>query len=653
MTTPEIDELKRRVGRQPFESRLQLNNDFCACPFHNGDSGTSMHLVQKDGLWIATCFSACNKKWDALAFVMQKDNVDFAQACKRLGALPADTRQAKPKPKPVPMTEERWKAWGREIEQVDVDEFAKSRPYSHTASLATFRVLGVRIKDVYLGFPYVRTVDIRRVFSGVKMRRQNAKEFIFGNAVDTATFFNLDAVSPLEDVYIVEGEPDVATMAEFGLIAVSPFSAQQQKFNPDALRTLALAPHIFIIGDQDEPGQAFCERLQKLLPPDKTFRIKLPDAKDVGELAKKLGPEFPSRIQQLADEALIPPTPWVIENLPPIHKIPDAPKLWLADRLFLYGGLNLLSGRQGAMKSFLSLLFGNSLSGGDIEFLGRKILCPFEIGDGAYLNKPKPRVLYIDRENPACEVQERRRMLGIVGNVDLIYWGDWSEDPIPDDPLDPRLVAFAKSGGFIIFDSLQDWLGEANENSTHEMLALMNKFRHLARIGAGVLLLHHHNKVDRKTGQSQTRGSTVIVAVTDMAIQVSKRDDGILELRRDRFRMCGEWEMDVQPHFGATFHYFEVIRDEDASASAMRRKKEAEEKHKEKRSEKYEEEADDRNRLISEVMKNPELSARTLEEKTGISRKRAVRLLGEARWTWQGDKWVRDEIGTPENDLPF
>src|SRR5439155_7742440 len=137
-------------------------------------------------------------------------------------------------------------------------------------------------------------------------------------------------------------------------------------------------------------------------------------------------------------------------------------------------------------------------------------------------------------------------------NRQLFYWGDWAQEPVPA-PDDVRLLEFAARGGYIIFDSLQQWLEGENENDTTAMVRLMNKFKRLARIGAGVLLLHHNNKDDRKTGKSSFRGSTAIVAVADMAIAITKTDDDTLQLRAERFRMCAPWEMDFKVNFDANY----------------------------------------------------------------------------------------------------
>jgi 5S rRNA maturation endonuclease (ribonuclease M5) len=655
----EIDDLKRRIGRQPFEARATFNGDFCACPFHVGDSPKSMHLhVGDEGFWLAHCFSDCKQSWDAIAFVMKKDNVDFAEARKRLEGLPPDTRAAKPKRTPVAMTAAQWEKWGRPIEQTDVEKFAASRQHSHTATLEYFRALGVRVKDEYLGFPYRRN----GAFSGVKMRKLGTKDFIFANAVDTSSLFNLEALNPLDDAYVVEGEPDVLTMAEYGFAAVSPFSGQQNKFSPAALKSLLEAPRIFVVGDQDAPGAEFAERICKLLPPEKTFRITFTEAKDVGELALKLGVDFANRMIELSGAAATPPTPWVRLNIKPIHKVPKDPKMWIADRFLPYKGLSMASGRQGSMKSYLAFLGGQSISGGRPDFLGRAIGVPMDASGGENAigyNALRVPVLYIDRENPAAEINDRRKWLGIIGNNDLLYWGDWDPEPTPE-PDDPRLLEFVRrENAFVIFDSMQQWLGEANENATGEMLMLMNKFKRLARQGAGVLLLHHDNKPDRKTDKSQTRGSTAIVAATDMAFKIAKssEDPNVLQIRADRFRMCGLWEMDVRVSWAGGHCNFEVVRDDDMAAAVQRQKDEAATEQERKRKAKQDEEAPDRARLEQAVNDNPKASVRKLEEITGIRRSRIGRLLAEANWKCVGGEWVpmpagTAGTGTPEDLLP-
>jgi hypothetical protein len=631
----EILALKRRAGKQPFAQRLRLVNDFCKCPFHAGDSDKSMHLYQApDGVWLAKCFSECNKSWDAIAFVQDYDKIDFATALERLGRVQPDTSPVKPKPKPAPMTADKWAAWGQPITQADVDAFAASRPHSHTAALETLTTLGVRRKGEYLGFPY----KCNRVFSGVKMRRLDKKEFVFANAVDTSSLFNLDAVNPIDDCYIVEGEPDVATMAENGFVAVSPFSSQQQHFSTAALARLAEAPRLFVIGDMDEAGQHFVDRIMKALPG--AHRIKFADANDVGELALKFGEGFANVLDSLAKEAATPAAPWVRTHVPRIHQLSKRPKLWLADRMVPYGGLTLASGRQGSMKSLFALWLAHRISGGN-TFLGRNMRNPIQVEGGLWpdiASVPAPPVVYIDRENDEADVEERRARLGIIGNNDFHYWGEWVGDtPGPDDE---RLFEFVRrERAFVVFDSLQQFLGDLNENDNADMTKLMGQFRRLARAGAGVLVLHHNNKPDRLTGDSTSRGATAIPANTDMALLMRKnKDTDAVEIREDRFRGCAPWELDFRVTFGKQYT-IEVVRDETLK-EMMDREKQADAEADKKQAAQH---AAEVARVAAIIDASPTARPSTIERRTGddgqqIRRGKIITLAGEAGWVWKDNK---------------
>lgn len=630
--------LKVRVGRGPFDARLKFADDFTACPFHGGESPTSMHLEQKDdGAWLATCFSKCKKSWDAIAFVMEFDKCLFPEALKKLGEVAATApppEPVQPKPKSPPMTAEKWAKWGRPLEPKDIERFAASRK-DKTASFETYAALGCRVKGDYIGFPY----RVREKFLVVKMRHLDRKDFLTENNLSMKGLFNIDAVNPLEDVYVVEGEPDVAVMVEAGFCAVSPTTGAQHKYESEVITLLSEAPRIFVVGDQKagadaaDPGQECMEILQKLLPPEKTFRITFSEAHDVSQLAKQLGPvAFEQRINELRDDAM---TPWVLRgSVPRIHELPKDPQKWIIDRLLPYGGLALLSGTQGAQKSLFAMKAAHCVVSKQ-DFLGRPVL-----SEKKRLGAP---VLYLDRENPAPEVNKRRERLGIIGSRDFFYWGDWSRDPVPE-PDDRRLEEFAAAGGYIIFDSFQQWAAGENENDTGAMVTLMNKFKRLARLGAGVLVLHHNNKADRKTGKSQFRGSTAIVACSDMAIKATKTESETIELRAERFRLCAPWEIDFKVHFDehpenlqGTYYAFELLRD-DGPADAI--------KHREQ--EKYQKEDPDRKRLVEYVRVNPSHSPRKMESDLSMSRKKLIRLLDEKGWKWNGSQWLSDtpdEIG--------
>jgi len=581
----ELFALKRSVGRKPFESRLKLSGDYSACPFHAGDGNKSMHLVEKDGVWLATCFSSCQQKsWDVISFVMDFDKVDFKEALNRLrggsGSMPTEASR----PKSKPMTEQEWNQWGRDLTAADIERLAKSRK-DKTANFETFKALGCRVKGDHIGFPYRYAKDGEVQFDAIRLRHLDTKEFSVERAVSLQGLFNLDTVFEFEDVYVLEGEPDVAVMEEAGFRAVSVTTGAQKKFESHAIETLKRAPRIFLIGDQstsgEDPGQKCMDALQKLLPPEKTFRVNFTEAKDVSELARQLGDAFTVRIEELRDDSL---TPWIMrdENVPSISQLSSEPVKWLVDDMFPYGGLSIYCGKQGGMKSLFALFLAKAVASASdpgITWEDEKL---HRTDSSTFLGRRIPHnvpVLYIDRENPEGMVSDRARAMGIIANRRLRYWGDWSSQTPEID--DPRLMEFARrEKGFIIFDSLQDWYGDASEIDNTAMVALMGKFRRLARAGAGVLVLHHQAKYR----QGVFRGGTAIVALTDMAFNANKseRDVNVIELRAERFRMCAEWEIDFQVHWNAgeqhhnqKFYQFEVLRDEAASHAAREREQES------------------------------------------------------------------------------
>jgi hypothetical protein len=619
----EIQALKERVGRRPFDERVTFKNDFCRCPFHAGDSDKSMHLVQRDGAWIATCFSGCNKSFDVISFVVEFDHVNFREAVSRLqGGKPAITSEAPA----CLMTPEEWTTTGRELRPDDIARFAASRK-DKTAGFETFRQLGCRVIGDCLAFPHIWTDAEGSHFDLVKLRGLDEKKFEARNDIKANSFFNLDTVNLAEPVYIVEGEPDVAVMEEAGFRAVSVKSGSQKKFNVDRLAILALAPQIFLVGDQQrgsDPGQGCMDALQKALQDfgigEKVFRVRFDDAHDMSELARITGSGFRERVLELRDDAL---SPWVRKNLPTISELSSEPVKWVIDRMLPYGGLSMLSATQGSMKSLTALFLAQAVAAGRNEFLGRKVM-------------PRIPVLYIDRENPEGMISERARRMGILGNRDLIFWGDFNRHHPTPEPDDPRLLEFARQqNGLVIFDSLQDFYGDSSEIDNTAMMKLIARFRKLARAGAGVFVLHHFEKTGEKP-----RGGTTITALTDMSMKAHKRPDGVVELREDRFRMCGSWEIDFKCHFDAgAFHNFErhyqleVLRDqtgEEVVRDAVQEKKAKAAK------------ADADTSKVVEFVKMG-LAPATIEGKTNISRSRAKKLAEKEGFFWDGEKWTPKE----------
>jgi hypothetical protein len=552
----DLQELKRQVGITPFSQRISLDSDgFSACPFHNGDSDKSFHIVQKEnGAFIGTCFSECGKSFDAIEFVAKHDDVKTGEAIRKLVAIVSENGAAPAtvlhKPKPAsPMTVAAWSKAGRAVTDEDVKKLAASRPTSATPSATTLNTMGFRVAErhgqTFLAAPY----RLENTFYTIKARNIASKDFIQENAVSQKGLFNINAVMPGCDVYVVESELDAAVLHENGNVAVSVINAKQSQLEPEVLKALSKAGRIFLVGDQDVPGQICMDNLAKLLPPENVYRISFADSKDVGEWAvaakanEFLGGSFKEQWDELKKDAL---ASWVAHNIPFVSALSSKAQTWVIDKLLPWGCYLLITGKFGGTKSLTALLLAHGIeTGGTI--LGRKVT-------------GKTPVLYVDRENPQETIGVRRANLGIPDNQ-IRYWGDWTDGKETPNLDDPRLAEFAvREKGVIIFDSLTDWLEGESENDPSKMTEVSRKFRRLARLGAGVIVLHHDNK-----NGAGYRGSTAIPAGSDMAVKIAKNErTEVIEIRTERFRMCAPWEMDIAYNFKTCPWTCTVLKDRNA-----------------------------------------------------------------------------------------
>ena len=687
-----IDTLKQRVGSTPFTSRGLRIGDKQPCPFHGGDDGFAVRQ-DGDGIWRAYCHSGCPANpghqfayWDAIAFVMKKDSVDFKEAVARLGGRvgsgkPADSPETE-KAKPVPITHKEWSEWGHEPTAEDIALFEKNRKDT-TAGAETWAILGCRVKDGLLGSPYrLRLENGEYKYFTVKTRPlTGTKENNFGkddirhlavHCVNSNSLFNLDDVSYDQPVYVVEGEPDVAIMTEAGYCAVGVMSASQAKFDKAQIEILCEASHIFLVGDQkqrgvSDPGSNAMDALADLLPPGKFHRISFSDGKDVCELARIYGGTLGlgERISELTADALVP---WVSKNVPSVNRILNLndPR-WLIDRMIPYKGVTIFCSPQGGYKTTFALALCMALRGPlgrDFKFLGRPIT-PYarkefkaeEFGEDTktYIGASDYPICYIDRENPPEVVGSRLRRMGLVGDNEFLYWGDDDKNETPD-VNDSRLEEWVKATkGVILFDSLQDWYGDAKEIDNSAMVKLMHGFRRLARLGAGVIILHHTSKEGTVEDMLEDmrkfyRGGTGIVSIPDMAIGMAKEmDTGLLHLGEIRFRMSPEWRLMAKVDWDlgdGTGIKISVVEDLDAKQlrdkRADRRDEKAAKRQEGKDTKRREKEAaldSEVDTLVRAAKENPKASVRQLEKDTGIGRNLIGKRLARRGWKQVDGIW--------------
>jgi hypothetical protein len=69
----------RRAREYPFEELYEFRHGMALCPFHDDHSPSfSLHNNK------ATCFGACGRTWDTIAFLMDYQGLSFVDAVRRL-----------------------------------------------------------------------------------------------------------------------------------------------------------------------------------------------------------------------------------------------------------------------------------------------------------------------------------------------------------------------------------------------------------------------------------------------------------------------------------------------------------------------------------------------------------------------------------------
>ncbi len=186
-----------------------------------------------------------------------------------------------------------------------------------------------------------------------------------------------------------------------------------------------------------------------------------------------------------------------VEQIPSVWDLDDQVE-WLVAGMFPLRSVNLLTAESGTGKTWVSYALAGAVAHGT-DFIG--------------LETVHLPVLYLDGENPLAIAKRNLEELGIGRTADLTVWGGWNDSP-PPGPDSPIVKSFAaQRHGLLIWDSLVEF-HSGDEQSSTETREFMKHFRHLAHLGATVLILHHTGK----SGTSkQYRGSTDIKAAVDTA----------------------------------------------------------------------------------------------------------------------------------------
>ena len=317
-----------------LRSRIKLTKDGLGytglCPFHSEKTG-SFKIYKKDGWWQCHCHGACGKTWNVFQVIQHTDQVSFETAVEKV------------------LAESKWEA-GKEIvestfaEPLDTERKVLTYPLDrfkqvedalpgsvgerwlqdrgigldaaktlHIGFMRSLKVISPNhpwVDDGWVAFPTVDGDTITSIkYRSVKGKKtEDGKKSGILRAPNMATtLYNLGAITPLDDAFLCEGEPDVAVLTQAGYSACGLPSAEYTPTGPER-DVLTRANRIFLAGDMDVPGQTAMRKLWTEFR-ERSYLIEWPNGcKDANEtLLKTCGGDtekFQELVERLKTEAL-------------------------------------------------------------------------------------------------------------------------------------------------------------------------------------------------------------------------------------------------------------------------------------------------------------------------------------------------------------
>ena len=358
-TDQQLVEWKQKINAPAvLSSRLKLEQQgtewITTCPFHD-EKTPSFHIYVNDATkqWDCHCHGACGRSWNLFQVVMKTDKLGFADAVQKV------------------LTQIGWEE-GKELADqtfstvlgeervlrtypLNVLDGARNALNMSQEGQQWLSARGISLKtaaSLKLGFiqsaaainpshPWVDkgwivipTIDGDKI-TCIKYRSLVAKKSEDGKVSGIlrgpkmlTSLYNLNNISTMDDVYIVEGEPDVWAMTQAGFIAVAYPSAEYTP-TPAERDRLVRANRIILAGDNDQAGDNAMNKLWSELR-DRVFRIHWPDGiKDANALLMAKGDTqlFGEAVEKLRDRALEKPMPDFFDLGQTLMRADDTPPM--------------------------------------------------------------------------------------------------------------------------------------------------------------------------------------------------------------------------------------------------------------------------------------------------------------------------------------
>jgi 5S rRNA maturation endonuclease (ribonuclease M5) len=374
--------------------------------------------------------------------------------------------------------------------------------------------------------------------------------------------YRLPEVLKAQSVIVVEGQKDVETARELGLVATTK-GAASAKWLPEYSEALR-GKKIVIVPDSDEPGRKDVQ--QQIAPAlagkaESLKLLEMPGAKDLSEWVEHDGTReallelirnAPAWIQASERPARTDLRSVTIEEL---LKMEIRPREQILSPILPTQGLGMLYAKRGVGKTHLALGIGYAVSTG---------------GSFLHWSAPKPSgVCYVDGELPGETLKEWA--CGIVAGADVakdapapfrIITPDLQDGPMPDlatvagqAALEPHLEGVE----LLILDNLSALCRVSDENEGGDWVPVQGWLLGLRRRGITVLLLHHAGKSGAQRGTSRREDLLDVVINLRHSADYSPEEGLRCEVHYEKCRAF----------YGKEARPFEVRMETDASGAAV------------------------------------------------------------------------------------
>lgn len=380
--------------------------------------------------------------------------------------------------------------------------------------------------------------------------RPDAPKFswVKGGAPGSDMVYGLDEHKGATSLYLCEGEPDVWTMHEAGIPAVSFMAGAGTPPSETALASLYEAMtgdrEVRIVYDRDEAGEKGAHVVRKLLE-EHGFAVKVflvpeqagNDVSDIWQGEHGNVQMFMAIIDSLEEwEAPVPwegwtqpLSEWLEQGSPAIE--------WVVDGLFARRSVVMIAAPFASGKSWFIADLCISVSS------GRRFLGHFDVTTSG------PTLLC---DQDSTEDDQRRRYTnllrgaaisnGSLANIRVAYFQ--GIDLMNDEQYERIKATVIQLGCVVVVFDTMAAFHSMNENSAQEMTLFMKRLREIARAGPCVVFNHHMGK-PKEGVKLSSRGSTSIPNGTDAALNIAK---GHADLANDHIEFNCTWEK--PPRFG-------------------------------------------------------------------------------------------------------